>query len=45
MDDMRMLGDISGGNANKLKSLALVYGQVSSAGKLTGQDLLQMINL
>lgn len=45
MKDMMMLWDISWGNANKLKSLALVYGQVSSAGKLTWQDLLQMINL
>ena len=45
MKDMMMLWDISWGNANKLKSLALVYGQVASAGKLTWQDLLQMINL
>ncbi|MCA0447625.1 MAG: tape measure protein [Bacteroidetes bacterium] len=38
------LGDISGGNAQKLQQLALVMGQVSSAGKLQGQDLLQLIN-
>lgn len=45
MKDMRMLGDISGGNADKLWSLGLVYWQVQSAWKLMWQDLLQMINL
>lgn len=38
---LRQLGDISLGNKEKLKGLALVFGQVSSAGKLTGQDLMQ----
>ena len=42
---MRMFGDISGGNSERLQSLALVFGQVSSAGRLMGQDLLQFINL
>ena len=41
---LKMLGDISQGDANKLSSLSLAFGQVSSAGKLSGQDLLQMIN-
>ncbi len=41
---LRHLGDISLGDANKLKSLTLAFSQVSSAGKLAGQDLLQMIN-
>lgn len=44
MDTLKMLGDISQGNTEKFNSLALVFGQVSSAGKLSGQDLLQMIN-
>lgn len=44
MPYLRQLGDISGGNKEKLSSLALVMGQVSSAGKLSGQDLLQFIN-
>ncbi len=39
-----MIGDIAGGDAQKLSSLALVMGQVASAGKLQGQDLLQLIN-
>lgn len=41
---LKHLGDISLGDANKLQSLTLAFGQVSSAGKLAGQDLLQMIN-
>ncbi len=44
MDDLKILGDISLGNSEKFKSLALVFGQVQSQGKLMGQDLLQMIN-
>lgn len=41
---MKMLGDISMGDADKLSSLTLAFSQVSAAGKLQGQDLLQMIN-
>lgn len=41
---LQMLGDVAGGNANKLGSLTLAFSQVQSAGKLMGQDLLQMIN-
>lgn len=41
---LRQLGDISGGQKDKLDSLALVMGQVTSAGKLSGQDNLQFIN-
>lgn len=44
-DILSMLGDIALGDAQKLSSLALVFGQVSSAGKLTGQDLMQFINV
>lgn len=44
MKYMEMLGDISLGNKEKLGSLSLAFSQVSAAGKLTGQDLLQMIN-
>jgi len=41
---LKMLGDIALGDKEKFNGLALVFGQVSSAGKLTGQDLMQMIN-
>lgn len=43
-EDLKMLGDVAMGDKNKLQSLALVFGQISSAGKLQGQDLLQLIN-
>lgn len=38
------LGDIAMGDSNKLSGLSLAFSQVQSAGKLTGQDLMQMIN-
>lgn len=41
---LKELGDIAGGDSNKLNSLSVVFGQVASAGKLSGQDLLQFIN-
>ena len=41
---LTQLGDISGGNAERLSSLSLVMGQVAAAGKIQGQDLLQFIN-
>ena len=41
---LKQLGDISGGNKDRLQSLSLVLGQVSAAGKLQGQDNLQFIN-
>jgi len=44
MSRISMLGDIAQGDANKLGSLTLAFGQMSSTGKLMGQDLLQMIN-
>jgi tape measure domain-containing protein len=44
MGDLKMLGDIAMGDANKLGSLTLAFSQVNAAGKLTGQDLLQFVN-
>lgn len=41
---LNQLGDIAGGDAQKLSSLGVVFGQVTAAGKLSGQDLLQFIN-
>lgn len=38
------LSDVAMGDADRFRSLALVYAQTQSAGKLMGQDLLQMIN-
>lgn len=44
---LQMIGDVAAGSdspAESLKSLSLAFAQVSSAGKLSGQDLLQMVN-
>lgn len=41
---MRMLGDVSRGNKERFNNMTLAYAQMQSAGKLMGQDLLQMIN-
>lgn len=41
---LQALGDVSLGNKERFQQLALAFGQVSSSGKLTGQDLNQMIN-
>jgi len=41
---LKTLGDVSGGNSEKLNSLALAFGQVKAAGRLMGQEVLQMIN-
>lgn len=41
---LSMLGDIAMGDKEKLGSLSLAFAQISSTGKLTGQDLLQMVN-
>lgn len=41
---LSMLGDIAAGDEQKLASLALVFGQIASTGRLMGGDLLQLIN-
>ncbi len=41
---LKTLGDISLGDSEKLKQLSLVFGQITSTGRLMGQDLLQLIN-
>ena len=43
MPSLKMLGDISLGNAEKMQSLSLALGKVSSEGKLSGVTLKQMI--
>jgi tape measure domain-containing protein len=44
MPTLRQIGDIAMGDAAKFNSLTLAFSQMSSTGKLMGQDLLQMIN-
>lgn len=44
LDDLKMLGDIAGGDTVKMSSLTLAFSQIGSTGRLMGQDLLQLIN-
>ena len=43
LDKMQMLGDISQGSADKMNRIATAYGQMSSAGKVSLEDVKQMI--
>lgn len=42
--DLKMLGDISMGDKERLGSLTLAFSQSQATGRLMGQDLLQMVN-
>lgn len=41
---LKRLGNISAGTQIPLEQLSLVFGQIKAAGKLMGQDLLQLVN-
>ena len=41
---LKTIGDVSGGNKERMNRLSLAYAQTASMGKLMGQDLLQMVN-
>lgn len=43
IDKMQMLGDISQGSEDKMNRIATAYGQMSSAGKVSLEDIKQMI--
>lgn len=43
IDKMKMLGDIAQGSAEKMDRIAMAYGQMSSAGKVSLEDIKQMI--
>jgi tape measure domain-containing protein len=42
--NLRMLSDVTGGNNERFKMMSLAFSQMSAAGRLMGQDLLQMVN-
>lgn len=42
-ETLRMIGDVALGNAEKFSGLVLAFGQISAQGKLSGEDLNQMI--
>lgn len=41
---IKAISDISMGDAGRFQSLTLAFSQMSAAGKLMGQDLMQMVN-
>lgn len=43
-DTLRMLGDVAGGDQDKFRLVTLAFSQIQAAGRLMGQDLLQLIN-
>lgn len=42
--ELKILGDITMGDTERMNSLVLAFSQSRSAGRLMGQDLLQMVN-
>lgn len=44
MPGIQTIGDIASGNAERFEALALAYAQSQAAGKMMGQELLQMVN-
>ena len=45
MPTLRMLGDISMGDKEKLQSLTLAFSQMSASGRVCKEDLNQMVNV
>lgn len=41
---LEAIGDVAMGDAQRFNSLTLAFSQMSAAGKLMGQDLMQMVN-
>ena len=44
MPMLKMLGNATGGDNERFQRMALAFGQMSAAGRLMGQDLMQMVN-
>jgi len=38
------ISEVAAGNSERMYSLSLAFGQVAAAGRLTGQEVLQMVN-
>lgn len=41
---LKVLGDVSAGTGKDLSELAVIFGQISATGRLTGGDLMQLTN-
>ena len=44
-DDLKLIGDVAMGDKDKLQQIARVYGQITSAGKLQGRTLQDLIRI
>ena len=44
LDTVKILGDVSAGTGKNIQELSVIFGQIASTGRLTGGDLLQLIN-
>ena len=44
VNSLKQMAEITGGDTERLGSLALAFAQSQAAGRLMGQDLLQMVN-
>lgn len=44
VNSLKQMAEITGGDTQRLESLALAFAQSQAAGRLMGQDLLQMVN-
>jgi len=44
IDEMKMLGDVAMGNKDNFQLLSLAFGQVQAKGRLTGEEVRQMVN-
>jgi len=43
-EELTMIGDVVGGDAERFKFMSFAFAQMKSAGKLMGQELRQMVN-
>lgn len=43
-DSLKFLGDIASGTGNSLQDIGRIFGQISTAGKLTSEDLMQLLD-
>lgn len=44
MPTLKMLGDVARGDSERLRAVSLAFAQIQAAGRLMGQDLLQLVN-
>ncbi len=43
-NSLKSLGDVASGTGQRLQDVAVIFGQINLAGKLTAQELMQLVN-